>query len=168
MKLNTVHYTALPYTVKKATWGREGRSNTDRIKVDLMACVRSPQRAAYDRLVASARDQRRRAVGAPLALVASGVTTSADRFIALLSRVEDGLADGLWEICSNESLGRVQVVVSRLVDVAQLAKLFGFGIWHRNVDLSALERSFIAGIVQADVKKSCWCCHVSMLPIGSA
>jgi len=32
----------------------------------------------------NARDQRRRAVGAPLALVASGVTTSAERCIALL------------------------------------------------------------------------------------
>jgi hypothetical protein len=30
----------------------------------------------------NARDQRRRAVGAPLALVASGVTTSAERCIA--------------------------------------------------------------------------------------
>ena len=34
----------------------------------------------------NARDQRRRAVGAPLALVASGVTTSADRCIAWLGR----------------------------------------------------------------------------------
>jgi hypothetical protein len=33
-------------------------------------------------MMPNARDQRRRAVGAPLALVASGVTTSAERCIA--------------------------------------------------------------------------------------
>jgi hypothetical protein len=34
--------------------------------------------------MSNVRDQRRRAVGAPLALVASGVTISAERCIALL------------------------------------------------------------------------------------
>ena len=44
-------------------------------------------------LVSNARDQRRRAVGAPLALVASGVTTSADRCIAWLGNSGHALAE---------------------------------------------------------------------------
>ncbi|MGH8291699.1 MAG: hypothetical protein ACREV7_22470 [Steroidobacteraceae bacterium] len=56
----------------------------------------------------------------------------------------------LGKIRWNEVFSRVEVVLSGLVDDSDLAQAFRACIWNRNVNLAALQRYFVAGIIQAN------------------
>ncbi len=49
----------------------------------------------------------------------------------------------------------VQIVLARFVDHSNPAELLRFGIGRRDIDFPALQRRFIAGVVETDDKLLC-------------
>jgi len=70
----------------------------------------------------------------------------------MLGRLEYGAPSGLRKIRCDKSLGRVEVVLPRFIDDAQVAKFLGLRIRKRDVNLPAFEGNFVARIVETDVE----------------
>ena len=85
----------------------------------------------------------------------------AGSFKRVLGSGENPTPDSRWEFDNGKEVGRIEIILTGLIDHAQLAKSRRIPIGNNLVQLPTLERSLVASVPQTENELPRTCCHIN-------
>jgi len=89
------------------------------------------------------------------------VATRADSFKRVLGGGENATPNAGWEFDNGKEGGRIEIILTGLIDHPKLAKLLGVPIGNNLVQFPALKGSLVAPVPQTEHELSRTCRHIN-------